>query len=268
MCGVIAKIIGCMAIGLILGGGWGLVVGAVVGGIWVSNSMQVELRTMRNTGLRRRKFFESTFLLAGHVAQADGRIAPEEVECVQLMLRQLGVAPEYNAAAMEYFERGIQPDFDFEACLEDLAQACGSSGTLVAPFIEIQIAVACADGDFSLPEREVIRKCCARLGFPESRIEGIAHRYLGRAHYEERAEQRTAHEHHVPEDLKWACEVLGVEPETPWDEVRRGYARKMREFHPDKLVSKGLPEEFLEFANKRTKEFTRAYQILKKRHQS
>ncbi len=268
MCGVIIKIVGCMVVGMMLGGAWGLVIGGMVGGIWSAGSIQNDMSTMRRAGLTRRQFFESTFLLAGYVAQSDGRIASEEIRCVERMLRELGVSSKYDVAAMEYFERGVQPGFDFEGCLADLAQACGGNAMLVAHFIEIQIAVACADGDFSKPERQVIYQCCMKLGFPEAHVENIANRYLGRAHYEEQAEQRSAQHSRTPEDFRWACDILGVEPDTPWEEVRRVYARKMKEFHPDKLVSKGLPEEFMEFANERTKEFTRAYQILKKEHQA
>ena len=64
--------------------------------------------------------------------------------------------------------------------------------------------------------------------------------------------------------LDWAYKLLEVEPSASMQDVQRAYARKMREFHPDKLASKGLPKEFMDFATEQTQQITKAYQAIKK----
>ncbi len=263
--GVVVKIIGCMLLGGFLFGGWGMVFGAVAGGMWSISNLHEEVEEMRRAGMTRQKYFETTFQVAGHIAQADGQVSVEEIACVQQTLDQIGLPLEYDELAMQYFELGTQPDFDLKQNLRELSQACAANRTLIAYFIEIQVAVACADGDFSEPEQQIMWECCAALRFPEAQVEELARRYLSGS--QSRAGPRSTGAAPIEEDLDWACKILEIKLSTPWDEVRKIYARKMKEFHPDKLVSKGLPREFLEFANERTKEFTRAYQIIKKEMQ-
>ena len=43
-------------------------------------------------------------------------------------------------------------------------------------------------------------------------------------------------------------------------EVKKAYRRLMSQHHPDKLVSKGLPEEMMEMATKKTQEIKTAYE--------
>ena len=38
----------------------------------------------------------------------------------------------------------------------------------------------------------------------------------------------------------------------------------MKDFHPDTIISKGLPEEFIHFATKRFREIREAYETIKK----
>ena len=59
-------------------------------------------------------------------------------------------------------------------------------------------------------------------------------------------------------------EVLGVARNGSEEEIRKSFRRKAMEYHPDKIVSKGLPEEFLKFAEEKFKEVNEAYEMIKK----
>ena len=45
--------------------------------------------------------------------------------------------------------------------------------------------------------------------------------------------------------------------------MKRAYRRLMNRHHPDKLVSKGLPEEMMQAATERTREIKAAYERVK-----
>ena len=45
--------------------------------------------------------------------------------------------------------------------------------------------------------------------------------------------------------------------------LKKAYRRLMSQHHPDKLVSKGLPEEMIKVATEKTQEIRKAYDLVK-----
>ena len=63
-----------------------------------------------------------------------------------------------------------------------------------------------------------------------------------------------------------AYQVLGVTREASNDEVKKAYRKLVREFHPDKMQAKGVPEDFLKIAHEKMAEINKAYdEICKER---
>ena len=48
------------------------------------------------------------------------------------------------------------------------------------------------------------------------------------------------------------------------DEIKKVYRQKCVEFHPDKLASKGLPDEFMKYAHEQLTKINEAYETIKK----
>jgi len=63
--------------------------------------------------------------------------------------------------------------------------------------------------------------------------------------------------------LNDAYAILNVKPEATDKEVKRAYRRLISQHHPDKLVSKGLPQEMMKMAAKKTDEIKKAYERIK-----
>jgi DnaJ like chaperone protein len=57
-----------------------------------------------------------------------------------------------------------------------------------------------------------------------------------------------------------AYAVLGVTERDDPETIRKAYRRLMSQHHPDKLVSKGLPEEMMRLAAQKTREIREAYE--------
>ncbi len=54
-------------------------------------------------------------------------------------------------------------------------------------------------------------------------------------------------------------EILGVAPSIGDEELKTVYHRRVQETHPDKLVSMGLPAEFVQLANEKVARINDAY---------
>jgi len=86
---------------------------------------------------------------------------------------------------------------------------------------------------------------------------------------EREAEQKEAHPDaggaRAEAELGEAYRALGVEPDASDKEVKTAYRRLMNQHHPDKLVSRGLPDSMLESAKERTREIRAAYELIRER---
>ncbi|MDE0046050.1 MAG: DnaJ domain-containing protein [bacterium] len=59
-------------------------------------------------------------------------------------------------------------------------------------------------------------------------------------------------------------EILGVSAEASDQDVKAAYRKLLRENHPDRVTAQGLPEEFIEVANRKMAEINAAWDRIKK----
>ena len=58
--------------------------------------------------------------------------------------------------------------------------------------------------------------------------------------------------------------ILGATRDMSLSDIKKKYQKKRREFHPDTLISKGLPEELLEKAKEKFIQIQQAYEEIEK----
>ncbi len=68
--------------------------------------------------------------------------------------------------------------------------------------------------------------------------------------------------------LKNYYKLLGVSSSDSLESIKKKYRNIIKEYHPDRIQGKGLPEEFVNFANKKLVEFNEAYNEIKKQKQN
>ena len=60
-----------------------------------------------------------------------------------------------------------------------------------------------------------------------------------------------------------AYQALGLRSDVGDDSLKRAYRKLMSENHPDKLMSKGVPDEMIKLATARSQEISTAYQVIR-----
>ena len=78
-----------------------------------------------------------------------------------------------------------------------------------------------------------------------------------------RAGQQSAYSEQ--QSLDDAYRILGVASSDDEKTIKRAYRKRMAEHHPDKLVSKGLPEQAMEIAKKKAQDIQSAYELIKQK---
>ena len=114
-------------LGLLLAGPFGGLFGLVLGH-WFDRGLQHSLGfgSPEQLAQVRELFFETSFLLLGHVAKADGRISEAEIAHAETIMQQLGVQGTQREAAISLFQRGAAADFQWEQAVSRFGQVCGS----------------------------------------------------------------------------------------------------------------------------------------------
>ncbi len=211
-------------------------------------------------------FFTATFSVLGHVAKADGRVSQQEIGLAQSIMDEMDLTPEMRRTAIRLFNEGKSADFPLDAVLEQFRRECRRRNTLLRLFLEIQIQGGYADGGLEAAEQTLLQYIARQLGFSDTSFRLLER--MVRAQREFIGGGAGAHARGTPgraaASLDGAYAMLSVAPDASDAEVKKSYRRLLNQHHPDKLVSKGLPEEMMKLATQKTHEIKQAYEAVKK----
>lgn len=255
------------AVGFSMGGPLGLLIGGVLGHKLVDkpNNEALGENLGENNELTQAAFFSATFSIMGHIAKADGRVSEDEIAMARQIMEHMHLDDDQKRAAIQLFNEGKKAGFDLDGVLLQFKQAAHRRTTLLQMFLEIQLHAAYADGDMDAAELAIINRIAGQLGFSARHIEQLSALVRsnlgldGGAYYAGRETGKSQ-----ADLLTEAYEMLGVSKSASDAEVKKAYRRMMNQHHPDKLVSKGLPEEMIELATEKTRQIKAAYELIKK----
>jgi DnaJ like chaperone protein len=190
----------------------------------------------------------------GHVAKADGQVSQAEIAAARNIMAQMQLSAEQRKAAIRFFDQGKTEDFPLEAILRQFKKECHGRRNLIQMFVEIQISTALSDGKLDASEKRIIYTIGEILGFARSQIDHLFNIASGA--------QASVSDSLTPTQ---AYKILGVSKDSSGAEIKKAYRRLMSQHHPDKLVSKGLPDEMIALATEKTQEIRKAYDLVKKK---
>jgi len=257
---------------------WGAVFGFFIGSFisWKLNGglagYIAQINGLGNTraqrAARQALFLKTTFTLMGKLAKADGRVSEQEVAHVETFFRQLKLTSEHRKEAIKLFKLGSNPNFSIDPILEEFNRECGQSAALKQMMMVYLISTATADGALHPAETDLLRYISQSLGYSETYFQqllamtrGQEHFSGGSYHHQSRQQGTVAPSISA---LSAAYQALGVKKTDSDADIKKTYRRLIREFHPDKLMGQGLPEDMIKEATARSQEIQAAYDLIKK----
>jgi DnaJ like chaperone protein len=261
------KIIGGF-FGFLLAGPLGLLLGVFIGHLFdrgLSNNQGWAFSTV-NPSAAQQAFFDSTFLVMGHIAKLDGRVSEAEIQAARAIMHRLGLTETMRHKAIDLFNRGKLTSFDLEKTLKHLVQTCHRNKVLLKLFVEIQMQTALAEQPISRAKQKVLQKICQYLGFAPLNFSFFEHlfnfeqafRQQSSQYQQEKGQYQSPRPRH-PLNLQDAYAILGIANTATPAEIKKAYRKLMSQHHPDKLLAKGLPEEMIKIATEKTQNIKAAY---------
>jgi DnaJ like chaperone protein len=241
--GWLGKIVGG-TLGFALGGPLGAIAGAALGHTFDASDKQYSRDRLSYHEEAQMTFFVATFSMLAKVARADGRISPEEIHAVEdFMANELNLTPESKRFAVEIFETAINSPIPFEDFAGQFYHQFRNQPRLLDLMIDVLLRLSVADGTLSESEEKLISSAARIFHFSEQKYHELKSRY-------------------APDFEKYYA-ILGTSSRASDDEIKRQYRKLVKEYHPDKIASKGLPEEFTKLANDKFREIQDAYDAVK-----
>jgi DnaJ like chaperone protein len=255
--------IGGGLIGFAAGGPLGAIIGALLGHEYDRGSLGMRgptrVRRDPSDGSRQQLFFETTFLVMGHLAKVDGHVSESEIQAARAVMRRMRLSSGDVRRAIDLFNRGKQADFPVELQVDRLRGACRGEPELLRAFLELQLELALTKEAVSAPERELLTRIAGRLGVGHLELAHMeALLRARRAFFGERGAP-------APDALAQAYESLGITPRATDKEVKTAYRRLMIRHHPDKQAARGLPDSMMQMAKERTAAIRAAYDLIRER---
>lgn len=249
--------------GKLIGGVIGLLRGGITGallGVFIGHLLDRFLAGLRGVNRTRDAFFGAMFSTLGHISKADGRVTKAEIAAAEELMRRLQLSADERQNAIRLFQQGKEPDFDLDATLREFARYSVIRHDLRVMFIELLLQAAMADGSLGAAEEQILQRACMILHIPANIYAAMrqAHQggaYSGSAGYRQTARQVTS----IEQDFA----SLGLSSDASAQDIKRAYRKLISQYHPDKLVSQGLPEEMMEMSKNRVREINAAYDRIK-----
>lgn len=244
----------------------------LVAAIWYLLPMNWAVRFPSFAFIVHRDFFlYGFFALSVRVAKADGHISAQEItqlqnfmdDTLELSTRERNFARNVFA----YTKSSSQSTYD-------IAKLCRrryrSNPEVLATMIDLLLWLALAQNKKYSAELEAVQHISDIFGISESRFKKLRSDNLRQAGLEsDEATQNDGssknqgkpkqEQTHIPHPYR----VLESKPEDSWEAIKANYYRLLKQNHPDRLASRGVPKAALERAKRRTQEIVQAYNELK-----
>ena len=245
--GLIGKIIGG-TLGFALGGPLGGVLGAGFGHAYDS-SKKYDNKSNRRVPISSNEevqitFFVAAFSMLAKLVKADGQVSEAELNSIdQFIIRDLNLDPESRNFAMTIFKTALDSNQSFNNFAAQFYNTFQAQPQLLELMIDILLRVSVADGNLSKSEEELILSAVRIFMFSNDRYLTIKSKYVN-----------IVEKHYA---------TLGCNSSDSYDLIKSKYRNLVSEYHPDKIASKGLPEEFIKFANDKFRQIHEAYNAIK-----
>jgi len=223
------------AAGLAIGGPIGALLGGVAGHYVIDRDQEQDGPAENQVA-----FTVGVIALGAKMAKADGVVTMDEVNAFKEVFK----VPEgemKNVARV--FNLAKQDVSGYEAYAEQLAAMFKGNRKLLEDVLEGLFHIAKADEQLHPGEEQFLAQVAKRFGFTDTEFSYIKAR-------------------HVIAAKRNPYDVLGIDPSISNEDLKSQYRKLIADNHPDKLMARGVPKEFIAIATEKVATINEAYDAI------
>ncbi|MBI4724569.1 MAG: TerB family tellurite resistance protein, partial [Rhodomicrobium sp.] len=221
------------AAGLAIGGPIGALIGGVAGHLAIDHGNSEHNKQVA--------FTVGVIALGAKMAKADGAVTRNEIEAFKEVFK-VPPGEEHNVGRL--FNLAKQDVAGFEMYARQLDRLFHDNRELLTDVLDGLFHIGVADGCLHTSEECFLAAVAREFGFTEQEFLRIKGRHFKCEMYD-------------------PYNILHSSPQASDAELKVQYHKLVAENHPDKLIARGVPAEFIEMATKKLAAINAAYEEIK-----
>ena len=234
------KIIGGTA-GFALGGPIGAILGVIVGGSVDRTTKRFRNKTEIPLQHKQNIFALSIIILSAKIAKADGQVTKDEIYAFK---EKFKIPKQEMSKVGRIFNEAKKSKGGYEQIANQVGSLFSDNKVLLEELLNNLFYIAESDGDTSSHDIAVLKSISNSFGLSDNDFQRIFHSRLN-----------------IRDSDPY--KVLGVNRKDNDSVIRKKWIKLNKEHHPDNLIAKGMPQEFIDQANNELSSINLAYDKIK-----
>ena len=235
--------------GRLLGGAAGFAIGGPIGailGVMAGSAFDKKNKSSFNYSKisqeqKQQVFTISFIILSAKLAKSDGQVTDDEIQAFK---EKFNVPKSELNNVGKIFNEAKKDVYGYKKIADQVGLLFADNKILLEELLNNLFYIAASDGQISLKEIDLLRSISQSFYFDENTFQRIFQMNL-------------------KDNTSDPYRILGVSRDDSDQEIRKKWIQLNKEHHPDNLIARGMPKEFIEQSNKELAAINLAYDKIK-----
>ena len=235
--------------GRLLGGAAGFAIGGPIGailGVMAGSAFDKKNKSSFNYSKisqeqKQQVFTISFIILSAKLAKSDGQVTDDEIQAFK---EKFNVPKSELNKVGKIFNEAKKDVYGYKQIADQVGLLFADNKILLEELLNNLFYIAASDGQISLKEIDLLKSISQSFSFDENTFQRIFQMNL-------------------KDNTSDPYRILGVSRDDSDQEIRKKWIQLNKEHHPDNLIARGMPKEFIEQSNKELAAINLAYDKIK-----
>ena len=229
------------AAGFALGGPIGAIIGVMAGSAFDKKKQSGFNYSKISQDQKQQIFTLSFIILSAKLAKSDGHVSDDEIQAFK---EKFNVPKSELNKVGKIFNEAKKDVYGYKKIADQVGVLFSDNKILLEELLNNLFYIAASDGEISTEEVKLLRSISQSFAFDETIFQRI-------------------YQVNLNNNSSDPYKILGVMRDDTDEFIRKKWIELSKEHHPDNLIAKGMPEEFIDQSNKELAIINLAYDKIK-----